>query len=122
MQPKDIQDSKIIGGTAPTNSGSPSRPVRASETRTGKDNLRVMPRRFNGEGTDPTDPNGNSPGASPAAHRLEAKRGLVLYQFVETNGDTRVVARRHGVQEIDVKRTIARMLRPVVGKILREAA
>ncbi len=73
---------------------------------------------------DPQGPDSPSPlaGASPAAYKLEEKRGLVLYQFVETNGDTRVVARRHGVEERDVKSVVARMIRPVLTQILREAA
>ena len=85
-------------------------------------NILLFRRSFNGKG--PQGPDFPSPlaGASPAAHRLEAKRGLVLVQFVQTKGDTRVVARRHGVMESDVKRVIARMIGPVVSTILKEAA
>lgn len=94
----------------------------SSETRSGKGRVIPFPLKSNPEQPDPTEPTPFVAGGSPSTHRLEAKRGLVLYQFVDTDGDTRVVARRHGVTEMAVKRTIARMLRPVVSKILREAA
>lgn len=116
-----IKDQDLRGSASPL-SATPRRQPQSSDSVTGKTNLRFMPAPFNGGSDDPTDPTPLVAGGSPAAHRLEAKRGLLLYQFVDTDGDTRVVARRHGVQESDVKRTIARMLRPVVGKILREAA
>ena len=116
-----FKDQTSFAGGSPANL-QPASPSVASDTLTGKSNLLRMPRGINGDSDDPTDPPTHRAGISPAARRLDAKRGLVLYQFVDTDGDTRVVARRHGVLESDVKRTVARMLRPVVAKILREAA
>lgn len=103
-------------------SPAPRRAPSSSDSLSGKGRILFFPSKRNDGGDDPTDPTPFVAGASPAAHRLEAKRGLVLYQFVDTDGDTRVVARRHGVTESDVKRVVARMLKPVVSKILREAA
>src|SRR5690242_1153537 len=61
-------------------------------------------------------------GISPAVLKLEAKRGLVVVQFVQTDGDDRVVARRHGVRQEHVRRLVARAIKPVLAEILKEAA
>lgn len=61
-------------------------------------------------------------GNSPAVLRMESRIGLVLVQFVQTDGDTRVIARRHGVGEEPVKKLIARTIKPFLPQILKEAA
>lgn len=111
-QPSRKPPSKVYGIDAVrANSRNPQQPVKARVLR--------MPRLGNGERPDPNDPSGISAGQfRPAVIQMERSAPMVVRQFVDADGDARIVARRFGVKQRFVNKLVAKAIRPVLNQIL----